>query len=81
MNKILDLRFVIGVFFTLIGLLLFGYSFNDTGEWNLNKTIGWGYENHTSINRWCGIVFGVFGIAMILLSFMKDANDELISKK
>ena len=79
MNKILDLRFVIGVFFTLVGLLLFAHSFADAGEWNLNKTIGWA-KDHSAINRWCGVAFFVFGIAMILLSFVKDADDELITK-
>ena len=83
MNKILDLRFVIGVFFTLIGVLLVGYSFlNPDGQWNLNRSIGWdsAYNRSVSINRWSGIVFSVFGILMIVLSFMKDANDELITK-
>ncbi len=68
MNKILDLRFVIGVFFTIVGLLLLGYSFmNDN-------------EASSSINLWCGIVFSAFGVLMIILSFVKDANDELITK-
>jgi uncharacterized membrane protein HdeD (DUF308 family) len=66
MNKILDLRFVIGVFFALVGILLFGYSF---------------MEDHSAINRWCGIIFAIFGIVMILLSFVKDANDELLDKE
>jgi len=69
MNKILDLRFVIGVFFTLIGLLLVGYSFMGS------------LENGQSINRWCGIIFSVFGIVMILLSFVKDADDELLPEE
>jgi uncharacterized membrane protein YidH (DUF202 family) len=83
MNKILDLRFVIGVFFTIVGLLLLGYSFADhtAGQWDLNKTIGRGYEDHSSINRWCGIIFAIFGIVMILLSFVKDANDELLPEE
>ena len=61
MNKLLDLRFVIGVFFTVVGTMLLIYSFGKGEE----------------INRWCGIVFGVFGVLMILLSFGKDAHDEL----
>ena len=69
MNKILDLRFVIGVFFTLIGILLFAYGFSDM-------------EATTQpVNRWCGIIFTVFGIVMILLSFIKDADDELLKKR
>lgn len=67
MNKILDLRFVIGVFFTLIGLLLVGYSFSSA-------------INSSDVNRWCGIIFAIFGIIMILLSFVKDADDELLQK-
>lgn len=68
MNKILDLRFVIGVFFTIIGILLLGISFSDSGD-------------ATVINRWCGIVFAAFGVIMILLSFVKDANDELLKEE
>lgn len=65
MKKILDLRFVIGAFFTITGLLLFVYSFgNQAGQ-------------AASVNRWCGVVFSVFGIIMVLLSFVKDAGDEL----
>jgi uncharacterized membrane protein HdeD (DUF308 family) len=69
MNKILDLRFVIGVFFTVLGLILTAYSFSvddSTSE---------------SINRWCGMVFAVFGIVMIVLSFSKDAHDELLEEE
>jgi hypothetical protein len=69
MKKILDLRFVIGVFFTLVGLLLLGYSF-----WEADET-------GRSINRWCSIAFTIFGIIMILLSFVKDANDELLKEE
>ncbi len=67
-NKILDLRFVIGVFFTIVGLLLLGYSFmNDA-------------DTASAVNRWCGITFEIFGVAMIILSFAKDADDELITE-
>jgi hypothetical protein len=79
MKKILDLRFVIGVFFTTIGILLFvHYLGSSPGQWNLNKEAGWGSYKSSSINQWCGIIFGLFGIIMILLSFVKDANDELL---
>lgn len=67
MNKILDLRFVIGVFFTIIGVMLLGVSFSDQND-------------ASSINRWCGAVFAIFGIVMILLSFIKNANDELLKE-
>ena len=69
MNKIFDLRFVIGSFFTLIGILLLGYSFTA-------PTV----ENTQVINRWCGIVFIVFGVFMIILSLQKDADDELLEE-
>lgn len=65
MNKLLDLRFVIGVFFSILGILLLGYSF-------INPTEG------ESVNRWCGIIFLVFGLIMVILSFGKDAHDELL---
>jgi len=79
MNKILDLRFVIGLFFTVVGVLLFAYSFSSGTQMNLNKAIGWDedYNRFVTINRWCGIVFTIFGVLMIILSFAKDAGDEL----
>jgi hypothetical protein len=83
MHKILDLRFVIGVFFTIIGVLLILYYLSGTpGEYNLNKEIGWGHikGSDSPINLWSGIVFAAFGVLMIVLSFIKDANDELITK-
>jgi hypothetical protein len=30
------------------------------------------------VNKWCGTVFTVFGAFMILISFGKDAHDELL---
>lgn len=66
MNKLLDLRFVIGLFFTVVGLLLLVFSFTSS-------------EGH-SINTWCGAVFCIFGVLMIVLSFGKDANDELLDE-
>ncbi len=71
MNKLFDLRFVIGSFFLLIGILLLGYSFLSAD--NVSST--------HSINRWCGIFFIVFGILMIVLSMQKDADDELLQEK
>jgi uncharacterized membrane protein HdeD (DUF308 family) len=67
MAKLLDLRFVIGIFFLILGIILLGYSFLNMRE-------------HT-INRWCGVSFIIFSIVMILLSFHKDAADELLSEK
>lgn len=66
MNKIFDLRFVIGSFFTVVAVLLIIYSFISPES------------DAQIINRGCGILFGVFGIIMIILSFSKDAHDEII---
>jgi multisubunit Na+/H+ antiporter MnhG subunit len=74
MNKILDLRFVIGVFFTLVGLLLLGYGL-------IEFNYCYDCAKYRSINRWCGIIFTLFGIVMILLSFVKDAHDELLDEE
>lgn len=70
MSKLLDLRFVIGVFFTIIGLLLLLYSFFVAGD----------AEGGQSINRYTGLVFLAFGILMILLSFRKEAHDEILEE-
>ncbi len=67
MNKILDLRFVIGLFFVIVALLLVGHSF-----FSAETT-----EDAKTINRWAGLAFGIFGILMVVLSFRKDAHDEL----
>lgn len=68
MDKLLDLRIVIGVFFTVLGVLLLGYSFTNE-NFNAQET-----------NRWCGIIFLVFGVVMIILSLRKNAHDELMEK-
>ena len=67
MNKLLDLRFVIGVFFTALAVLLLGYSFFAAGL----------SDDAKSINRWCGSLFLVFGVLMIIFSLRKNAHDEL----
>jgi len=75
MNKLFDLRFVIGAFFTVIGILLLGYSFTATSAETATSI-----ENTQVVNRWCGIVFMAFGILMIILSLGKDADDELLEE-
>lgn len=71
MNKLFDLRFVIGSFFLVVGILLLGYSFfSADNELSMHTT-----------NRWCGIVFIIFGIVMIVLSLQKDADDELLEEE
>ena len=68
MNKLLDLRFVIGLFFLVVGVLLLGYSFVSE-----NKA-----RNMTEVNRWCGIVFILFGVFMNILRKSADkVNDKL----
>lgn len=66
MNKLFDLRFVIGSFFAIVGILLLIYGF-----FIEPKAPG-------SVNKWCGFFFVVFGFIMIVLSLRKDANDELL---
>jgi putative Mn2+ efflux pump MntP len=68
MNKLFDLRFVIGSFFSIVGLLLLIYSFAGS---NLA-------EQDQNINRWCGVIFIVFGVIMIILSLQKEAHDEIL---
>ena len=67
MNKLIDLRFVIGAFFVIIGALLLIYHFVS--------------DSDTDLNLWCGAGFGAFGLLMILLSFQKNANDELLEEQ
>lgn len=65
MNKFFDLRFVIGSFFTVIGILLIIYGF-------LNKT------ETQDVNRWCGGIFIVFGVIMIILSYQKKKQENIL---
>jgi uncharacterized membrane protein len=57
MNKLFDLRFVIGLFFLVIGILVLLYSFIT--------------ESGKEINRLCGILFIVFAALMLFLSGRK----------
>jgi len=69
LNKLFDLRFVIGSFFLIVGILLVIYGFsNETGQ-------------AKNINRWCGTSFSIFGIVMIVLSLQKEAHDELLEEE
>lgn len=56
MQKLLDLRLLIGVFFAIIGSLLLGYAYI--------------YHEGSArvINVWCGGLFLLFGTIMILLA-------------
>ncbi|MDE3213399.1 MAG: hypothetical protein KGM98_09200 [Bacteroidota bacterium] len=55
MKKLTDLRFVIGAFFFIVGLLLLLYGFL-------------GAEAGKSINRGCGIIFILFSLVMFVFS-------------
>jgi ABC-type Na+ efflux pump permease subunit len=62
MNKLFDLRFVIGLFFLIIGLLLMGYVFlSDITEYQ------------KEVNLYCGLLFTSFGLVMFML---KQKNKE-----
>lgn len=65
MNKLFDLRFVIGLFFLVVGILLTIYGLISTGK--ENTVINWG----------CGFLFTAFGIGMIWLSREKRPGPEI----
>lgn len=67
MNKLVDLRFVIGAFFMVIGILLLIHGFTATTETQ-------------NVNKWCGGIFTLFGALMLLLSFSKNAKDDLLEE-
>lgn len=65
MKKFFDLRFVIGIFFLSVGILLLIYSIVSP------STV------HPEVNRYSSIFFIAFAIVMILLSFDKKPEDKL----
>ena len=65
MKKFFDLRFVIGVFFLVVGILLLIYSIVSPSA------------AHPEVNRWSAIFFIAFAVIMILMSFDKKPEDEL----
>lgn len=65
MKRLLDLRFVIGLFFLIIGLLLLlYYLFTDRA-----------IVDASTVNLWCGAGFLGFGAFMLALSFFGRVND------
>lgn len=56
MNKFFDLRFVIGLFFLIVGLLLLGYALFSTGA---------AYKKE--VNLYGGILLASFGTIMLTL--------------
>lgn len=65
MNKFFDLRFVIGVFFLVVGIMLLIYSFFNEGV------------AHAAVNMWSAIFFIIFAVFMIIISFGKKPEDKL----
>ncbi|MNY63353.1 hypothetical protein D3C86_2002970 [compost metagenome] len=64
MNKLYDLRIVIGIFFLIIGFLLMGYAFLSDGS----------LEENNRINLYCGLLFSSFGLLMLLLRTKRDES-------
>ena len=63
MKQITDLRFIIGIFFSLSGLiLLLTYYFSTE-------------SNHPIMNLYAGGVMLVFGLVMLLLFYKGDAEN------
>lgn len=63
MNKFFDLRFVIGIFFLIIGIILLAYSFTNPAV------------EHAAVNRWCAITFIIFAAFMLFLSRDRKSKD------
>ena len=63
MKKITDLRFIIGIFFSLSGLILLLTYFIATES------------NHPQMNLYSGGVMFLFGLVMLLLFYKGDAEN------
>lgn len=72
MKRLLDLRFVIGLFFLVMGVMLVVYGF--FGGSNGAAAVS-GVADDSTINRFCGGIFGVFGVFMIGLHFWGRRGD------
>jgi len=57
MNKLFDLKFVIGVFFLILGIMLITYALFTSGA----------YVDAKKINLICGLIMGSFGLLMIFI--------------
>ena len=66
MKKLLDLRFVIGIFFTVVGALLAVYDLITVQNKAMN----------TSVNILGATVFLFFGIGMIVLSYTNKIDED-----
>lgn len=67
MKKLFDLRFVIGAFFLIVGILLVGYYLLGA-----NDIVGTG-----SINIKGGMLYIIFGLLMIVLSYAGKQEQNL----
>jgi hypothetical protein len=65
MKKLLDLRFVIGAFFLIVGALLVIYYIAEPTP-NLSTK---------SVNFWSGNLFILFGTGMIALSYLQKIEE------
>jgi len=68
MNKLFDLQFVIGLFFLIVGLLVLVYYLISV-------------SNNGTVNLFCGIVFVLFGIIMLLASRVKTKRRKIYNPK
>ena len=57
MNRLFDLKFVIGIFFLAVGLVLIGYAVLATGH----------SVDGQRVNLYCGLLMAGFGGVMMLL--------------
>jgi hypothetical protein len=64
MNKLFDLKFVIGIFFLVLGLLLILYALFTAGP----------VADGKKINLFCGLIMSGFGGFMMLLPGIKDKS-------
>lgn len=62
MKKLFDLRFVIGIFFLVVGVILLGYGFIAPAS------------AASCVNLWCGGIFVVFGAFMIILAYRRPVE-------
>ena len=63
MQKLTDLRFIIGLFFSLSGLILLVSYFATT------------QTNHPQLNLYSGIAMLLFGLLMLVLFYKGDAEN------
>jgi uncharacterized membrane protein len=70
----LDIKFPIGLMFTIFGLLLFVYGLATNGDAMYIKSL------NININIWSGVFMIVFGLAMLLPSILMKKKDKTIEE-